>query len=675
MALAVFICAFASLALLAAPAAAQTPALTVSLFAKSNTCNAGASPRSIATGSLVVAPGCTAYGASSSRALALIAGASPPQYTYSIFLTSSSCAGFPDIGFANVPADGTTCVVNTVGIAAIPAGSASVLIVVVPSTVFATVVYPFSPTCNDATVYEASTSPVGCDPGPGGTGGTESSSLVPAAASAPPSFDLRSFSTGTCSGAVDFAFYSVPADGSTCVTNAVGGAILPPGTASLRLFAIPSDSFIVSSFTTPDCSGTAVDEPASIGCEVDTAGNSAAEFAPVANTNKYKFSIYDAVECATTTPLVVFSPVAADGTCVKAAGFDLSVRLVVVTPTPSPLTPSPTPSGTQTDSNTPSTSPTSEPSFSRTASASASPTASTTPSGTPSRSSSLTGSSTAAPQPAQPPGPPPALFATVVHFGSLTCSDAVVRNVSIDPLGCTASTTDSQTSSSIVASTTDTAAFDVNAYFTSAQCQGAPDFSLQSMRADGSSCRALVFGDSAASVSLFTILSVSYDIISFQSADCTGPSAVQPARLGCVFDERSRVAYSVFPVPRSSPLNFTVTSAASCGALEPVLAFPGLPADGTRCVKAPNVDVSIRLAIGGTPPQQRGPAVSPVGVAFLVLGVGAVVGGGSYALWRFRGKKGAALTSVSVANPAAAAAAAIEVVAHQASPPIKRVGK
>jgi hypothetical protein len=64
-----------------------------------------------------------------------------------------------------------------------------------------------------------------------------------------------------------------------------------------------------------------------------------------------------------------------------------------------------------------------------------------------------------------------------------------------------------------------------------------------------------------------------------------------------------------------------------------------------------------------------------VGVAFLVLGVGAVAGGGSYALWRFRGKKGAALTSVAVANPAAAAAAAIEVVAHQATPPIKRVGK
>lgn len=675
MARALLICAhaFASLALLAAPAAA-TPALTVSLFAKSNTCNAGASPRSIATGSLVVAPGCTAYGASSSRSLALIAGSSPPQYTFSTFLTSSSCAGFPDIGFTNVPADGTTCVVNNVGIAAIPAGSASVLIVVVPSTIFATVVYPFSPTCNDATVYEASTSPIGCDPGPGGTGGTESSSLVPAAASAPASFDLRSFSTGTCSGAVDFAFYSVPADGSTCVTNAVGGATLPPGTASLRLFAIPSDSFIVSSFTTPDCSGAAEEEPASIGCAVDTVGNSAAEFAPVANTNKYKFVIYDAVECATTAPLVVFSPVAADGTCVKAAGFDLSVRLVVVTPTPTPLTPSPTPTQTQTDSNTPSTSPTSEPSFSTTRSASSSPTASTTPSGTPSRSRSLSSTGAPAPQPAQPPGPPPALFATVVHFGSLTCSDAVARNVSIDPLGCTASTTDSQTSSSIVASTTDTAAFDVNAYFTSAQCQGAPDFSLQSMRADGSSCRALVFGDNTASLRLFAILSISYDITSFQSADCTGPSAVQPTLLGCVFDERSRVAYNVYPVPGSS-LNFTVSSAASCGALEPVLAFPGLPADGTTCVKAPNLDVSIRLAIGGAPPQQRGPAVSPVGVAFVVLGVGAVVGGGSYALWRFRGKKGAALTSVAVANPAAAAAAAIEVVAHQATPPIKRVGK
>ena len=79
--------------------------------------------------------------------------------------------------------------------------------------------------------------------------GSGSASVTLVAGSSPPSITYSIFfGSPSCAGAPDVSFVAVPADNTTCVTNAVGDARIPANSASMRVFTVPAKSYAVTGY-------------------------------------------------------------------------------------------------------------------------------------------------------------------------------------------------------------------------------------------------------------------------------------------------------------------------------------------------------------------------------------------------------------------------------------------
>ena len=156
--------------------------------------------------------------------------------------------------------------------------------------------------------------------------GATSASFTLAAGLSPAAYTYSLYyASPTCSGAPDVTFTGVPADGATCVSNAVGNANVPANSASIIAFSVPSAIYAMTGFEVPGCAYAFTLEPASLslslGCS-DTEGvifssDLSASLIPVPNTSPvlFNYSQFTALGCAAGTLDVSFLLAADSFTC------------------------------------------------------------------------------------------------------------------------------------------------------------------------------------------------------------------------------------------------------------------------------------------------------------------------------------------------------------------------
>lgn len=167
--------------------------------------------------------------------------------------------------------------------------------------VFAANVYTGSASCGGTPT--SATVSLGCT-----TLGATSASFTLVTGSSPAAYTYSLFyASPTCSGAPDVTFMAVPANGASCVSNAVGNANVPANSASMIVFSVPSTFYAVTGYEAPGCTFGNVEPRTlslSLGCSnvegTVLTSTVSSSLIPIPNTSPllFNYSEFTALACA-----------------------------------------------------------------------------------------------------------------------------------------------------------------------------------------------------------------------------------------------------------------------------------------------------------------------------------------------------------------------------------------